>query len=296
MPEDPRQELVVALAGPAVNVVLAGGIFLVLMLGSGLAPLGDVLQVGGAFLSQLFWVNVILAVFNLLPAFPMDGGRVLRALLAMRMEYVRATQVAATIGQAMAVLFGFVGLFHNPFLLFIALFVWLGAAQEASMVQMRSALDGIPVMRAMITDFRTLRGDEPLARGVEHLLAGFQQDFPVVDEREQLVGILTRNDLIAALQHGGPQTRVAEVMKREFVTADPREMLPTAFARLQSGNLHTMPVVEAGQLLGLITADNLAEVLLIDAALRDRRPARTGAELSSASSWAGSRSQFAPRG
>lgn len=274
MPEDPKQELVVALAGPAVNVVLAAGIYLGLALGHGLAPLGEVLRVGGNFLSQLFWVNVSLAVFNLLPAFPMDGGRVLRALLAMRLDYVRATQVAASVGQGMAILFGFLGLFYNPFLVFIALFVWLGAAQEASLVQMRSALDGIPIMRAMITDFRALRPDDPLARAVEHVVAGFQQDFPVV-EGDRLVGVLTRNDLTTALGRYGPEARVGDVMQREFVTADPREMLQTAFARLQERGCHTLPVVQDGRLVGLVTADNLAEVLMIQQALREvNRPHR----------------------
>ena len=138
MPEDPRQELLVALAGPAVNVVLAGVLFAILAFTSGLAALNNVKLVGGSFLANLVAVNVALAVFNLLPAFPMDGGRVLRAFLAMRMDYVRATQVAANIGQALALMLGFIGLSsNNPFLVFIALFVWMGAAQEASMVQMK---------------------------------------------------------------------------------------------------------------------------------------------------------------
>ena len=102
MPEDPKQELVVALAGPAVNVVMAAAIYVGLMLRQELVPLGEAVRVGGGFVSQLFWVNVSLALFNLLPAFPMDGGRVLRALLGMRLDYVRATQVAARIGQGMA--------------------------------------------------------------------------------------------------------------------------------------------------------------------------------------------------
>jgi CBS domain-containing protein len=222
----------------------------------------------------------MLVVFNALPAFPMDGGRVLRALLAMRMDYVRATQIAAGVGQAMAVLFAFFGLFGipgvvsaNPFLVFIALFVWLGASQEASMVQMRSALTGIPVMRAMITDFRTLRPDDPLSRAIEFVVAGFQEDFPVVDG-ERLAGILTKKDFAAGLAEHGPESRVGDAMQTKFITVSPREMLQSAFAKLQDCECHTLPVVQDGQLLGLVTADNLAEVLMIQEAMREANQRR----------------------
>jgi Zn-dependent protease len=136
MPADPKQELVVALAGPAVNVALAA------LLAGIVTPTAwrDVQWIGGDFLSKLLWVNVSLAVFNIIPAFPMDGGRALRAVLAMRMDYVRATQIAAHIGQGLALVFGLVGLFSNPFLVFIALFVWMGAASEASAALTRSVL------------------------------------------------------------------------------------------------------------------------------------------------------------
>jgi Zn-dependent protease len=268
MPEDPKQELVVAIAGPLVNVVIAAAIYLWTRLGSGLAEVSDASRVGGGFLSQMFYVNVALVVFNLLPAFPMDGGRVLRALLAMRLDYVQATQIAANIGQAMAILFALLGLFSNPFLLFIALFVWLGASQEASMVQMRSALTGIPVKRAMITDFRTLRSDDPLSAAVGHLVAGFQQDFPVIDG-EQLVGIVTRDDLAKGLAQLGAEGRIHEIMQRDFVTVSPNDMLQSAFATLQDCNCHTLPVVQDGRLLGMMTSDNLAEVLMIREALRE---------------------------
>jgi len=267
MPQDPKQELLVALAGPAVNVVLAAILFVVLELGQGLSAYGDVVRVGGRFLDQLFWVNVSLAAFNLLPAFPMDGGRVLRGLLALRMDYLRATQLAAGIGQAMAVLFGFVGLFTNPFLVFIALFVWLGAAGEASMVQMRSALAGIPVQKAMVTDFRTLAPDDPLGRAVDYVLAGFQQDFPVVEEG-RVVGVLTRSDLLNALARRGKDVRVGDVMQRDIETGGPRDMLEGVLGRLQRRRCHTLPVVQNGQLVGLLTADNLGELLMIEQALR----------------------------
>ena len=271
MPDDPKQELVVALAGPAVNAVLAGALYLGLLLGQRLIPVEEVPRVGAHFLNQMLWVNVSLAVFNLLPAFPMDGGRVLRALLALRLNYVRASQVAARIGQGMALFFGFLGLLYNPFLVFIALFVWIAASEEASMVQMRSSLDGIPVEQVMITRFHALRPDDPLGRAVQHFLAGLQQDFPVVQDG-RLVGVLTRDDLTAALGRFGPEARVGDVMRRDFVTADPHEMLQTALARLQGCDCHTLPVVRDGRLLGLVTADRLGEALMIQEAMRKARP------------------------
>src|SRR5690606_17486305 len=141
-------------------------------------------------------------VFCPLPAFPMDGGRLLRALRAMRMDYVRATQIAANVGQGMAFLFGFVGLFSNPFLLFIAFFVWIGASQEASMVQMKNAISGIPVGRAMLTDYQFLSPRDPLSRMAQMILAGSQHDFPVIDDDERVVGVITRDDFLSALtQH-----------------------------------------------------------------------------------------------
>ncbi len=267
MPEEPWQELVVALAGPAVNAVLAGLLYLALLPGGGPTSMSEAMGGGGGFMQKFFWVNVTLAVFNLLPAFPMDGGRVLRALLAMRFDYVRATQTAAVIGQGVAILFGFLGLRYNVFLVFIAIFVWVAGAQEAGLVQLRSALGGIPVMRVMIKDFESLCPEDPLSAAVAHVLAGFQQDFPVVEDG-QLVGVLTRNELAAALGRHGPDTPVGDVMRREFTTTDPREMLQSAFARLQQGHSRSLPVVRDGKLVGILTADNLAEVLLIQDALR----------------------------
>jgi CBS-domain-containing membrane protein len=198
------------------------------------------------------------------------------------MDYMRATQVAAKIGQAMAILFFFGGLFGpNPFLMFIGLFVWLGATQEASFAQMRSAIGGIPVMRAMIVDFHILHPDDPLSKAVKYLLAGFQQDFPVVEDR-RVVGVLTHNDLAAALARDGAQARVRDVMQRDFVAVSPNEMLESAFSRLQDCNCHTLPVVQDGRLLGVLTTDNVTEVLMIQEALRAnanrRRPSnRTAA-------------------
>jgi Zn-dependent protease/CBS domain-containing protein len=272
MPEDPKQELVVALAGPAVNVVLAAILYGILQVGEGMSSMDGVMLVGGKFLDQLLWVNVSLALFNLLPAFPMDGGRVLRAFLAMKMDYVRATQVAASVGQAMALLFGFVGLFYSPFLIFIALFVWMGAAQESAMVQMRSALGNIPVQKAMITQFYVLSPDDTVRTAVDHVLKGFQEDFPVV-EGVRVVGILTRSDLLSALAQKGQDTLVSDVMNRDFETAHPLDMLGVVLGRLQERGCRTMPVVYAGRLVGLLSGGHLSEMLMTQEAER-KTPSR----------------------
>jgi Zn-dependent protease len=266
MPDDPKQELWVAIAGPAVNVVIAALLFLWLQVTSGFEPLSTLGVTTGSFAERLMLVNLFLVGFNMLPAFPMDGGRVLRAALATRIDYTRATQIAAGIGQGMAFLFGFVGLFYNPFLIFIALFVWIGAAQESSMVQMRSATGGIPVKMAMLTDFHTLNPHDSLSRAIELILSGSQQDFPVV-ENGRVVGVLTRSDLLLALAKRGAEAPVAEVMQREFQVVDSAEMLETAFIRLQTCACHTLPVVSKGQLVGLVTMDNVGEFLMIQSAL-----------------------------
>jgi Zn-dependent protease len=266
MPDDPRQELWVALAGPAVNLVIAVVLFAWLQFTAALAPLEQLTVTSGPFLERLMAVNVILVAFNMLPAFPMDGGRVLRAMLATRMEYTRATHLAASIGQGMALLFGFLGFFLNPFLLFIALFVWIGAAQEASLVQIKSALGGIPVVRAMLTDFRTLSPRDTLATAIDEILAGSQQDFPVVDDG-RVVGILTRQELLTGLARHGRDAPVAESMQRQFATVDGSEMLESAFQRLQTCECHTLPVMRNGALIGLMTMDNVGEFVAIQAAL-----------------------------
>jgi len=270
MPDDPRQELVVALAGPAVNVVIAVALLAVLYLGEGLTALANVEFIGGGFLTRLMLVNVGLVLFNMLPAFPMDGGRVLRALLARRMSYVRATQIAASIGQAMAFIFGFLGLFSNPFLLFIALFVYMGAAQEASMAQMRFAFSGIPAREAMVTQFRTLSANDSLGKAIELLIGGYQQDFPVLDQ-DQLVGVLTRNGLVAGVGRLGKEALVREVMRRDFGTVDANEMLEIIFQKIQECECSSLPVIQQGRLVGIITPENIGEFVMIRSALQESR-------------------------
>lgn len=275
MPENPLEELRVALAGPVVNVLIAGALFGLLTAGGSTANLRDFFNIaltGGNFLKRLMAVNVWLGAFNLLPAFPMDGGRVLRALLATRMEYTLATQKAAHIGQAMAFLFGFIGLFTDPFLLFIALFVWMGAEQEAAMVRMRSSLGGIPVQQVMLTTFQTLRPDDTLSTAVEHILAGWQQDFPVVFG-DHVLGVLTREALLKALGQGGSDSLVRDAMQRDFKMADSHDMLEHAVGLLRECGCRAIPVEHGGRLVGMLTLDNVGEFIMIRSALRQaRRP------------------------
>ncbi|MCC7181327.1 MAG: site-2 protease family protein [Acidobacteria bacterium] len=276
MPSDPIQELWVALAGPAVNVVIAGLLYAWLWTTSSLAPIEEVNVVQGPFLERLMMVNAFLVGFNLLPAFPMDGGRVLRALLATRMEYTRATQLAATLGQSMAFLFGFLGLTSgNPFLIFIALFVWIGAAQEASVVQMKSALGGIPVSRAMITAFHPLAPDDSLKRAVELLLTGTEQDFPVMLEGH-VVGVLTLRDLQNGLARKGDAVAVGEVMRRDVPVVDANDMLESVFQALQSTGARIAAVVRDGRVVGLVTPDNVGEFVMVQSSLAAHRGRRPG--------------------
>ena len=282
MPEDPVQEFWIAVAGPAVNVVIAAVLFAVLaLIGGSLNLLAatdmtvDAFQNFDAFLARLMYVNLFLVLFNAIPAFPMDGGRVLRAVLAhFSGDYVRATQVAASVGQMLAIAFGFIGLFgQNPFLVFIALFVFLGAQEEAHLVQMRSLIKGLPVRAAMMTRFRALSPDDSLAVATTELLAGAQQDFPVVSDG-RVVGVLRRGDVISALAEGGAG-HVGDVMQADCGVVEDTEMLAATFQRMRDGGCPALPVVHEGQLVGMITLENVGELMMINSALRQgHAPAR----------------------
>ena len=267
MPEKPVEELWVALMGPAVNVVIAAALFTFLYLTNSLVPLSDLTVASGSFLERLMMINISLVLFNLIPAFPMDGGRVLRAFLAMRMDYVRATQIAATIGQGMAMLFGLIGLFGNASLLFIAFFIWIGASQEAGMTQMKNAISGIPVGRAMLTDYKSLSPRDTLARMSQLILSGSQHDFPVIDN-DRVIGIVTRDDFIMALTRHGEGIAISAIMKKDLPEVDSYEMVENALMRIQESGVPALPVTHAGQLVGIVTAENITEYLMIRSALK----------------------------
>src|SRR6202158_6212722 len=207
IPEEPGQEFLIAIAGPLVNVVIT--IVLVLFAGATLQPAAaaavDNMHI--PLIDRLAVVNLFLAVFNMIPAFPMDGGRVLRALLATRLGHLRATEIAAAIGQLVAFGLGFLGLFGNPILIFIAVFVYLAASSEAQLVAIRAMSRHVPVSAAMMTEFATLTPDEHIDAAVETLLRTSQSEFPVIDADHHLVGLLDRDGMIRALKELGPDAR-----------------------------------------------------------------------------------------
>lgn len=267
MPDDPKQEILVALAGPAVNIVIAGAIWLWLSLQQMMLPeLSSMLE--GNMLQQLLIVNLFLAGFNLLPAFPMDGGRVLRAILALRMDHVAATRMAASVGQAFALWLGLVGLLYNPFLLFIALFVWIGAVAEAGTEEIRSLLHESTLSHAIITHFESLSPRDGLNRAIQLTLDGVQKDFPVLEDGH-IIGVLTQEDLLRGLHEQGALATVGEYMQTSVEHADIDEPLESVMKRLQTCGCRLLAVDNNGRLAGIVNMDNIMELVRIEAAMKE---------------------------
>ncbi len=268
IPEEPREEFLIAIAGPLLNVAIAFG--LVLLAGARLKA-GDLTVMESpnvSLVDRLAAVNLFLALFNMIPAFPMDGGRVLRALLATRLGFLRATEIAAFIGQGVAFALGFIGLFYNPLLIFIAIFVYLAAAAEAHMVAMRAMSRGVPVSSAMMTHYTTLAPEALIEDAVQTLLRTSQSEFPVVDAIGKPVGLLGRSDLIRALKQLSPDARVGDSMTTTLPTIGYRQHLEDAFRLLQEKSAPAVAVVDAaGRLVGLVTPETVGKMLMLHEAL-----------------------------
>jgi len=269
IPEKPGQELRIAIAGPLVNFAIAA-----LLIGVGallqtqalvtvtelFRSLGEASWAG--MLAYLTMANLAMGLFNLIPAFPMDGGRVLRALLAMRLDYPKATSIAVTVGQGLALLLGLYGFMSGSFtLVLIAVFVWMGAGQEGKQVEVKSVLREMKVGQAMTRQPHTLSADDSLARAVELTLTTFQADFPVMErESGRPVGLLTEGDLLKGLRAHGMEASVGQVMRTGFPTATLDEPIFQAQQQMTVGRVRAMPVVEGDDLLvGLLTAADINE-------------------------------------
>ena len=273
IPEKPSQELVVAIAGPLVNVVIALVLLVILsatlggtdLTADNLAKIEDPRT---SILVKLAGANIFLVVFNLIPAFPMDGGRVLRALLAMRMGYSKATATAASIGQGLAIGMGLLGIFTNPMLMIIGVFVFLAASGEAGQVQLKEASRGLLVADAMITHFETLGPQSTVDDAADALIRSTQKEFPVVDGAGHLRGVLTRDAMIRAMKDQGPQTAVIEVMQADIPVVEARSKLDAALKLITSAQAPAVGVVDgSGKLVGLLTPENVGELMMLHVAM-----------------------------
>ncbi|MER8827769.1 site-2 protease family protein [Mesorhizobium sp. M0938] len=270
MPEEPGQEFVIAIAGPLVNVAIAALIFALLGGSTGVEQMAEIEDPRTNFLARLAGVNIFLVLFNMIPAFPMDGGRILRAALAARLSWSRATQIAATIGQGLAFVFGFIGLFYNPLLIFIGIFVYLAAAAEAQNAQIRELATSVLVGDVMITKFAQLERSATLDDAIEMLLATTQHEFPVVDSAGHLEGLVTRDDMIRTLKEKGPAAQAAGAMRNDIPKIHYRKSLEECLRLMQKADVPAVAVVDnSDRLVGLMTHETIGEMLMVRSAVSD---------------------------
>lgn len=275
IPEKPVQEIVVALAGPAVNLAIAVVLVALLAIGGqgfDAKQLSELERAQSSLLMQLAAANLALVLFNLIPAFPMDGGRVLRAILASQVGYVRATQVAAMVGQAMAVVLGFLGLFGNPLLILIAVFIFLAASGEAGYVQARDLTRGRRAGDVMITSFSTLGPQSSVGMAADLLLRTTQHEFPVVDGGRRLRGIVTREMIVSALANAGDEASIMDIMQRDVPMVPRSTCLETLHERMQQEGTRFVAIGdEDGAFAGYLTPENIAEMVMIGTARATRQ-------------------------
>lgn len=262
MPEKPVQELLVAIAGPLVNVAIA--LILIAVFGLSLADAAGLDFERASLAERLLIVNVTLVLFNLVPAFPMDGGRVLRALLAMRLGPARATAIAARIGQGFAALFVVLGLFYSPILMLVGVFIYLAASAEQQTASFASFASRLRVGDAMEPAPVVLNAVQPVSDAIDALLASPQKDFPVLGPNGQVLGILDRDAMIAALRSSGAGTPVGAAMRPSQPLSASQPLAPAFIAMRSRGAAAETVLDEAGRIAGVLTNDNVAEMMLIE--------------------------------
>lgn len=266
MPDKPYQELLIAFAGPFVNLIIASG----LLFFTNAFDLQSAIHIDNptlGLITRLAFANLFLAVFNLIPAFPMDGGRVLRALLAMRLGQAKATKIAASIGQIFAFLLGFAGLFSNPMLIFIAIFVYAAAASEAQMTSLTQSIDGLEARDVMETGIISIDYRATIRDAVEALLATSQDELPLTDAQGKLYGMLSRAKLVEALRISQDHSDIAPFSCIPTALLQPHDLLSAALPLLNTGV--ALPVLnDEGYLIGMVTRQSLSEIMMI----RDARP------------------------
>jgi Zn-dependent protease/predicted transcriptional regulator len=272
IPRDPIKEVGITIAGPVSNFIIAGVLLLFGKSMDSSLQFSAVSLQSGSTIVDLFWANVMLGLFNLIPAYPMDGGRILRGLLALKKEYLEATKLAADVGKLFAIGFIVAGFFYNWWLILIGIFVFSGASSEAESAALSSRLEKISVSELMINDFKTISPDEPLTAVVEKSLHTFQNDFPVVSDKK-FVGILTRSAVIESLHHRLHETMVGEIARKDFPTISPDETAAEALTAMRAARVTVAPVEDNGTLKGIITIEKLLEASDV---YSDRSPSSNG--------------------
>jgi len=254
MPTKPAQELQVAIAGPAVNLIIAGILWIHLKSTGqtfNLEAMQNIRLTGAAFAANLMYANIILAAFNLIPAFPMDGGRVLRSLLAMKIEPVKATSFAAKTGQVLAIVFVFFGFFFNFWLVFIGLFIFLGAGAESKAEKIKHALEGVRVMHVMKSSYAILNADTTLKTAADHFINSSEKSFLVM-EKNNVTGILNDKDIVEGLHKGKGNQKISDFMQKHFYWLEEEEALSDKFFLLQQNRQSLFPVRKNGKLTGIV--------------------------------------------
>jgi Zn-dependent protease/CBS domain-containing protein len=259
-----RQELLISLAGPLVNALIAGALILWLWVEGSFVPIQLLKEPTTENLAERIAAgNLLLFVFNLLPAYPMDGGRILRGALALRMSESEATRIAATAGRRLAVAIILYGLLSGNFMVvFVGAFIYLGAWQEGTAARGRSLTSGFPVRAAMVTDFRTLPHGASIKDAADLLLATTQHDFPVV-HGDQVIGLLGRSALMRAMMQEGPDAYVSTAMDRNFVRVSPDADLSEAIPKLSLPGAAALVMDDEDHLVGMMTSENLSEFIML---------------------------------
>ena len=267
MPDKPGQEIAMSLVGPFINLAIAGILYVATGRQSGFTFVGLYPASAREFFEGLMSVNIMLAAFNLIPAFPMDGGRVLRGLLALKLDYVEATSIAVSVGQGLSMVMMLFGIFFNLWLALIGFFLYVGAGSEKQAVVLKSALHQITAREVMATDFRSMQPHDRIAQSLEHVYHGCQDDFPVVGSAG-VEGILTRNNILAAIHERGLDVPVSEVMDRDFASFSPGTRLDDVYRQMTIKRKTAGAVIEEGQLVGILCLENISRYMMIQAALK----------------------------
>lgn len=266
IPEKPSEEFRISIAGPLFNIAVAFILFLpaYYLLGpENLFHPG--IKTWPKTLAYAFWINPILALFNLLPAFPMDGGRILRSFLAKAMDYGKATRIAVGFGHTFAVLFGFIGLISTPpnlILIIIAFFIFMAASQEGMQVDLRLTLRKFSIKDVLPEQFFSVNPSTPLSEVLALSLHSHQEDFPVV-EKGRLVGLLTRADVILTIHQFGVQRFVRDVMKKDFPVVGVNDPLIKAHRLMEEWQIKAIPVLKQGHVAGIVSLEDISRVYLL---------------------------------